>query len=215
MDALLIVPAMKRAQAGFTILELMVVVAIVGVLMAVAVPPMRDFIRNGRITAAANDVMAALHFTRSEAIKRRDPVTLCTSANALLASNLANTNATCADSEFLTGWIVFVDLNNSGQRDAGEDILLNHAPMDARITAASSADPFLVTYLLNGFALDPNGASIALCDARGNTPSGGELSSARGILVAVTGRAGVTRNMDEIQALVDTIGADVGGCEAS
>jgi hypothetical protein len=30
----------------------------------------------------------------------------------------------------------------------------------------------------------------------------------------VTGRAGVTRNMDEIQDLVDTIGADVGGCEA-
>ena len=207
---------MKRAQAGFTLLELMVVVAIVGVLMAVAIPAMGDFIRNGRITAAANDVMAAMHFTRSEAIKRRDPVTLCTSANAVvLATNLANPNATCADSEFLTGWLVFVDLNQNGQREVGEDILLNHGPMDARITAASSADPFLVTYLLNGFALDPNGASIALCDDRGNTPSGGELSSARGILVAVTGRAGVTRNMDEIQDLVDTIGADVGGCEAN
>lgn len=206
---------MKRAQAGFTLLELMVVVAIVGVLMAIAVPAMGDFIRNGRITAAANDVMAAMHFTRSEAIKRRDPVTLCTSANAVLASNLANPNATCADSEFLTGWLVFVDLNQNGQREVGEDILLNHGPMDDRITAASSADPFLVTYLLNGFALDPNGASIALCDDRGNTPSGGELSSARGILVAVTGRAGVTRNMDEIQDLVDTIGADVGGCEAN
>jgi len=206
---------MKRAQAGFTILELMVVVAIVGILMAVAVPAMGNFIRNGRITAAANDVMAALHFTRSEAIKRRQPVTLCTSANAILASNQANTNATCADSEFLTGWIVFVDLNQNGQREAGDTILLNHAPMNAQITAASSADPFLVTYLLNGFALNPNGASIALCDGRGNTPSAGELSAARGILVSVTGRAGVTRNMAEIQDLVDTIGADVGGCEAS
>lgn len=206
---------MKRAQAGFTILELMVVVAIVGVLMAVAVPAMGDFIRNGRITAAANDVMAALHFTRSEAIKRRQPVTLCTSANAIQANNTANPNAGCADSEFLTGWIVFVDLNQDGVRDAGDTILLNHGPMNAQITAASSADPMQVTYLMNGFALNPNGASIALCDARGNTPSGGELSAARGILVSVTGRAGVTRNMDEIQDLVDTIGADVGGCEAS
>jgi type IV fimbrial biogenesis protein FimT len=207
---------MKRAQAGFTILELMVVVAIVGILMAVAVPAMGNFIRNGRITAAANDVMAALHFTRSEAIKRRQPVTLCTSANAMQANNTANTNATCADSEFLTGWIVFVDLNQDGQRDpAGELLLLSHAPMNPQITAASSADPFLVTYLLNGFALNPNGASIALCDQRGNVPSGGELSSARGILVSVTGRAGVTRDMGEIQDLVDTIGADVGGCEAS
>ncbi len=110
---------MKRAQAGFTLLELMVVVAIVGVLMAIAIPAMGNFIRNGRITAAANDVMAALHFTRSEAIKRRQPVTLCTSANAVLANNLANANATCADSEFLTGWIVFVDLNQNGQREVG------------------------------------------------------------------------------------------------
>jgi type IV fimbrial biogenesis protein FimT len=206
---------MKRAQAGFTLLELMVVVAIVGILMAVAIPAMGNFIRNGRITAAANDVMAALHFTRSEAIKRRDPVTLCTSANAMLASNQANPNATCAASDLLTGWIVFVDLNQNGQREAGDTILLNHAPMNDQITAASSADPFAVTYLLNGFALNPNGASIALCDARGNVPSGGELSSARGILVSVTGRAGVTRDMGEIQDLVDTIGADVGGCEAS
>lgn len=206
---------MKRAQAGFTLLELMVVVAIVGVLMAVAVPAMGNFIRNGRITAAANDVMAALHFTRSEAIKRRNPVTLCTSANAILTSNLANPNATCADSEFLTGWIVFVDNDPLGTRDAGDLILLNHSPMNAQITAASSADRFLVTYRDTGFADDPNGASIALCDARGNTPSGGELSSARGILVSVTGRAGVTRDMGEIQALVDTIGGDVGGCEAN
>ncbi len=206
---------MKRAAAGFTILELMVVVAIVGILMAVAVPAMGNFIRNGRITAAANDVMAALHFTRSEAIKRRQPVTLCTSTNALLATNLPNPNGTCADSQFLTGWIVFEDLNQDGQRDpAGEELLLSHGPMNPQITAATEIDRFRVTYLLNGFALNPNGARLALCDQRGNTPSGGELSAARGILIAVTGRAGVSRDIDEIQALVDVIG-DVGGCEAS
>lgn len=205
---------MKRTAQGFTLLELMVVLAIAGVLMAVGIPAMGNFLRNGRITGAANDVMAALHFTRSEAIKRRVPVTLCTSANALL-NNLANDNATCAASADLTGWIAFVDTNQSGQRDAGEAILLNHEPVDARITARSSVNPFAVTYLLNGFALNPNAAQLVLCDERGNVPTGGELSSARGILVAVTGRAGVTRDLDEIQELLDTIGADVGGCEAN
>ena len=206
---------MKRAQAGFTLLELMVVIAIAGILMAVAIPAMRDFIRNGRITAAANDVMAALHFTRSEAIKRRQPVTLCTSANSMQANNTANAAATCADSVFLTGWIVFVDLNQNGQREAGDTILLNRAPIDPQITAASTVDPFLVTYLLNGFALNPNVGSIALCDERGNVPAAGELSAARGIRIAVTGRAGVTRDLDEIQDLVDAIDDDVGGCEPS
>jgi len=206
---------MKRDPAGFTLLELMVVLAIAGLLFAVAIPAMGDFIRNSRITGAANDVMAALHFTRSEAVKRRLPVTLCTSANAIQANNTANPNATCANSALLTGWIAFVDTNQSGQRDAGETILFNHEPMNNQIVARSSVAPFRVTYLLNGFALNPNAAQLVLCDQRGNTPSGGELSSARGILISVTGRAGVTRDMGEIQTLVDLIGTDVSGCLAN
>jgi type IV fimbrial biogenesis protein FimT len=205
---------MKRAQAGFTLLELMLVIAIGSVLLAIGIPSMGNFIRNSRITGAANDVMAALHFTRSESVKRRAPVTLCTSANSINADGTANDNATCAATPLLTGWIAFVDTNQSGQRDAGEAILLNHEPMNAQITARSSIDPFRVTYLLNGFALDPNAAQLVLCDERGNVATGGELSSARGILVSVTGRAGVTRDTDEVQALLDDIAQDVGGCTA-
>jgi type IV fimbrial biogenesis protein FimT len=200
---------MKKPQSGFTLLELMLVVTIAGLLLAVGVPAMGNFLRNARITNAANDVMAALHFTRSEAIKRRLPVTLCTSADPL------NANPVCNASAFLTGWIAFVDTNQSGQRDAGEDVLLQREPMPATITARSSANPFRVTYLLNGFALNANAAQLVLCDERGNTPSGGELSAARGIQIAVTGRAGVTRDLGEIQGLIDDIGAAVGGCTVS
>lgn len=200
---------MKRAQPGFTLLELMLVVAIGSILLAIAIPTMGNFIRNARITSAANDVMAGFHFARSEAIKQRLPVTLCTSTDSLAA------NPTCAASALLTGWIAFVDTNQSSQRDAGEVVLLQHEAMNAQITARSSVDPFLVTYLMNGFALNPNAAQLVLCDERGNTPSGGELSAARGILVSVTGRAGVSRDMGEIQDLLDTIGVDVGGCEAN
>ena len=200
---------MKRAPNGFTLLELMVVLAIAGVLAAIAIPAMGDFMRNSRITAAANDVMAALHFTRSEAIKRRQPVTLCTSANAQAAT------PACANSPFLTGWIAFVDLNQSGGVDAGEDILLQHEAMNPQITARSSLAAFRVTYLLNGFALNTNQAQLVLCDERGNVPSAGELSSARGILISVTGRAGVTRDLDEIQGLINDINVDFAGCDAA
>lgn len=194
---------MKRAQPGFTLLELMVVLAIAGVLFAVGIPAMGNFIRNSRITGAANDVMAALHFARSEAIKRRLPVTLCTSTDL----------ATCANSAFLTGWVAFVDTNQSGQVDAGEVMLLQHEAMNPQITARSSVAPFRVTYLLNGFALNPNAARLVLCDQRGNVATGGELSSARGILISVTGRAGVTRDKNEVQTLINAIGQTIGGCE--
>jgi len=200
---------MKKAQSGFTLLELMLVVAIAGLLLAFAVPAMGNFFRNARITGAANDVMAALHFARSEAIKRRLPVTLCTSADPL------DNNPVCDASALLTGWVAFVDTNQDGLIDAGETVLLQHEPMPGTITARSSANPFRVTYLLNGFALNVNAAQLVLCDERGNTPTGGELSSARGIRVAVTGRAGVTRDLGEIQNLIDAINTTIGGCTVS
>jgi type IV fimbrial biogenesis protein FimT len=206
---------MRKAQSGFTLLELMLVVTLAGLLLGFGVPAMGNFIRNARITGAANDVMAALHFTRSEAIKRRQPVTLCTSANPLDA------NPVCAASPLLTGWIAFVDDNGdnvadatdgNGLRDAGEAVLLQREPIPATITARASASPFNVTYLLNGFALNANAAQLVLCDERGNVPSGGQLSAARGILIAVTGRAQVTRDLAQVQALIDDIGVAIGGC---
>ena len=203
-----IVPPMKRAQTGFTLLELMLVVVLAGILLGIGVPAMGDFIRNARITGAANDVMAGLHFTRSEAIKRRVPVTLCTSTNPLAA------NPVCAASTQLFGWIAFVDTNQDGQRNAGEAVLLQREPIATTIIARSLENPLFVTYLDNGFAVDPSGAQLVLCDERGNENSGGELSAARGILISVTGRAGVTRDPVEIQTLMTAIGGTIAGCSA-
>jgi len=200
---------MKRVQSGFTLLELMLVVVLAGLLLGLGIPAMGDFIRNARITGAANDVMVGLHMARSEAIKRRQPVTLCTSAASLAA------NPVCSASAQLLGWIAFVDTNQSGQRDAGELVLLQREPLPGTITARSATNPLRVTYLDNGFALNVNAARLVLCDDRGNEFSGGELSAARGILVSVTGRAGVTRDQGEIQALINAIGGSIAGCVAS
>jgi type IV fimbrial biogenesis protein FimT len=160
------------------LLELMAVVVIAGLLLAVGVPAMGDFFRNARITRAANDVMVGLHFARSEAIKRRQPVTLCTSADSL------NANPVCTASAQLFGWIAFVDTNQNGQRDGVEPVL------------------------------NPNAARMVLCDERGNVNAGGELSAARGITISVTGRAGVTRDPNQIQALMTAIGGTIAGCSA-
>ncbi len=66
-----------RAQAkGFTLIELMIILTIVGVLMALAAPNYRDFVRRNRLTTQSNEFIAAVQFTRAEAIRRNRNVTL-------------------------------------------------------------------------------------------------------------------------------------------
>lgn len=66
----------RRAAAGFTLTELMIVVAIMGLIAAIAAPSMADMVRTQRLRTASFDVFAALNLARSEAIKRNGPVTI-------------------------------------------------------------------------------------------------------------------------------------------
>jgi type IV fimbrial biogenesis protein FimT len=248
---------MKKRMRGFTLLELMVVVVIAGLLLGIGVPAMGDFIRNARMTAAANDLLAAMHVARSEAIKRKGAATLCTSANPLAA----DADVACSASRLVNstnGWIVFVDDNVDGIRNAGEELLIQHGPLTGGVVGRSSISPLRVTYLDTGFSgsfvdvdgdgkrdvvaddpiLDSDGNidgyedndgdgdvdvvepviragafNFVLCDKRGNKASAGELSAARGISVAVTGRPEITRTPSEITALkASNAGGAIAGC---
>lgn len=76
MNARVFRPAYRCGARGFTLIEMMIVVALVAILSAVAVPSFRDLLLNQRLASTASDFIAALSLARSEAMKRSQKTTL-------------------------------------------------------------------------------------------------------------------------------------------
>lgn len=106
--------AMQRFPRGFTIIELLVVIAIVGILSALAVPSFRAQYDKRSVLAAAELLINDIRYTRSEAIRRTNTVSICSSSNGSSCSAAAS---------WATGWLVFVDLDGDGVLDVGETLL--------------------------------------------------------------------------------------------
>ncbi|UCH54408.1 MAG: GspH/FimT family pseudopilin, partial [Pseudomonadota bacterium] len=70
----------RSKTMGFTLIELIVTIAIVGILLAWAIPNFRTLIMNQRLATSANDFIADTSFARSEAVKRGGNVGICVSS---------------------------------------------------------------------------------------------------------------------------------------
>lgn len=99
---------------GFTLIELMVVVALAVVLQTLAAPALSSMVNSMRLTTAVNSLFSSLLLARSEAIKRNSRVVVCKSVTG---------NACITTGGWEQGWMVFHDANNNAARDAGEAIL--------------------------------------------------------------------------------------------
>jgi len=160
-----------RQIFGFTLIELVVTMAVAAILVTVAIPNMRTFIQNGRINTQINDLIGDLSLARSEAIKRRTNVGICMSTNG----------TTCAGGgNWRDGRAIFVDANNNGTWDAGEVILRFREGLasaaDTLTTNAVLPDP--VFFRPNGASSVPLGGPVGFftfCDVRGAS-SGKQVS---------------------------------------
>jgi type IV fimbrial biogenesis protein FimT len=143
----------RPRTAGFTLLEALVVMALLGLLVSLAVPAMTALRQQHRLQAQAEGFFNGLVLARSEALRRQQRVTLCA----------RGTDSACdATGTWQQGWLVFVDANDNAQRDAGEALLEEHAPVptDVRMAVTSTALAYF-TYNAEGRSATPSGAFMA------------------------------------------------------
>ena len=102
---------------GVTLLEALVVLALVGILLGIGAPALSDLRARHQLQGQAEGLLESLVLARSEALRRQQRVTLCAQA----------ASQTCdAQGQWQQGWLVFVDANNTGQREAEEMVLQVH-----------------------------------------------------------------------------------------
>lgn len=170
-----------QASRGFTLIELMVTVAIVTLLMLVAMPSLTTFKRNAELTSATNTLLSAINAARGEAMKR--------GRYAMVTPTDGST--------WNNGLIVFVDMDRSRVYNASTDVLVMTQPaLPSYLTLGGSgavtsteATPYLM-YDPNGFARSYTSGSPNQTFTLTRTDlTGSDLSAqTRRIKISVTGR---------------------------
>jgi len=136
----------SRPSRGFTLVEMMVVIAILVILGTIATASMRGMIDRSRMETATSDFVGDLQFARSEAITRGMTVSLCPSANG----------TSCLGSDaWQGGWIVFVDRDGSGAVAPG-------APVLRRRTTWAQGYNFVATPGMGALSFGRDGFVLAL-----------------------------------------------------
>jgi len=117
-------PRQMKKSSGLTIIELMITLVVLGVLLAIGLPDMRDFIVSNRLSSDVKGFVGLVNYARSEAITRNQSVIICPKDNSAI---------TCVDT---ANWGIyetqaFVDVDGSGDRNTGDILLKTLAAVDS------------------------------------------------------------------------------------
>ncbi|MCK5385592.1 MAG: GspH/FimT family pseudopilin [Gammaproteobacteria bacterium] len=108
---------MTKNNHGFTLIELIVTLAVVSIVLVTGIPALTQMTDNNRLVTQINSIAGSLALARSEAIKSATTVTLCVSTNGTSCDGTDATN-------WENGWLVFTDSNRDNAINGSTDTLI-------------------------------------------------------------------------------------------
>jgi type IV fimbrial biogenesis protein FimT len=163
--------AMQQRSSGFTLIEVMIVIAIVAVIASYGIPRFNSMMQNGRLSTQANELQGLMQLARSEAVTNRVITRICGSTD----------QTTCNTNSWEQGAIVFHDNDGNGSAAAAEMVRVMPAVTNGNtIRGANGA----ISFLTDGTLVV--GAMLRICDDRA------ELSS-RQIRLNTSGQSRISR----------------------
>lgn len=170
---------MNNEVKGFTLIELMMVLALAAVLLTIAVPSFQTFTKNSKITKQVNLLAATINTARGEAAKRGARVVVCQSDDPVPAGG---SKPSCSGNvkDWSKGWVAFVDADNNLTIDAATDVV-NVGQTSSNVNVAVNGVSEIV-FNPDGSTTVGSAATFAICDSRGK-------DHGKEVTVSTTGRA--------------------------
>lgn len=157
---------MLKSTDGFTLIELMVIVALLAILSAIAVPGLTSLVRDNRIQSQAEEFNALLQYARSEAVIRKIPVMVDVDSSSGQIQVIARNEVIRATSLNLSGLKLETSSEDIGYRSNGTATRL-----DFRALMCRDSDPE------TGFLLTVSGSGATALHPRGKKSDGTTLGS--------------------------------------
>ena len=166
-----------KNERGFSLLELMVVLAVASIILTVGVPSFRAAVLDARMVSETNEFVSSVNLARAAAVQYQRNAVICTTADFSAAV------PTCSGaSDWTNGWIVWVDKDRDAAVDANE-VLAVQEPLSDTTTFSGGNDRF--TYDARGFGL-AGADTLTVCDNRSN-------ETGRRVRVNAAGRTSVAQ----------------------